>query len=93
MANQKEGAEWVARSEVFLDWLRDHGIDPKRVYHVDISIDAVDSPTITVYRYAVNPDGMMYADPETGDAATEAPRIYPVVSMPDMLYARTEAAG
>lgn len=63
----------VARSEPFLAWLREHGIEPKDTYRVDI-----DAESVVAHQFDRDSDGEVYYDPATGGAAVRDPVTVPL---------------
>lgn len=55
----------LARDEGFLNWLRDHGLEPNVIHTVHVYDDHM-----TVEGYELNADGRKFYDPE-GDAPGE----------------------
>jgi len=89
-------AIWEARDDAFwqrhgdsgfifaeaISWAERHGVvkSEDRVYRIEFYL--VDAPFAIVYRYALNEDGMVPVDAETGGPATEPPALLPLGELP-----------
>lgn len=67
------------RREEFCTWLGDHGLDPNRIYRVEVGV-----LNAKIFEFAVDDSGTMYKDPATGEAAKREPYKIPVISMPPL---------
>lgn len=60
-------------TEPFLDWLREHGVEPNDTFRVDVGGDE-----ITVHQYALNGEGKKYFDQDKGRIAYREPFTVPL---------------
>jgi hypothetical protein len=86
-------AVWDTRDDAFWDgtgallracgaitWAGQHIPGRNEAYRIEFYL--LDGPYAVVSRYALNADGLKYADPETGGATTEPPVIVPLAELP-----------
>ena len=66
-------ADPFVHSEPFLEWLREHGVEPNDTFRVDVG-----DHEITVHQYALNGEGRKYRDPETDEIAYRSPFTVPL---------------
>jgi hypothetical protein len=72
-----------ARSHDLYGWLERHGIDPKNVYRVEVTIPIDDAGHMTIYEYERDEHGKFFVDPVTQEPARSARTVFVVAPLPE----------